>query len=192
MLKKPQWQTDTLVNPTTGEEVEVPTVAKQLVPTGSKGTQYFLNRKTMKYDAFHNPLGTALSRQFAVLTIQAMDGDLVKWTTIEANKDRKTPRPVLFVHDSIISTPGQSLIYTNTYNNVAIPGAINKIANMGNKIKEYVTSIKNEEIQKVARRGEPVGIGADGDYPAMGALFDDFHKRIETIVTGKQIGRAHV
>jgi len=179
MLKKPQWQTDTLVNPTTGEEVEVPTVAKQLVPSGSKGTQYFLNRKTMKYDAFHNPLGTAQGRQFAVLTIQAMDGDLVKWTTIEANKDRKTPRPVLFVHDSIISTPGQSLIYTNTYNNVAIPGAINKIANMGNKIKEYVTSIKNEEIQKVARRGEPVGIGADGDYPAMGALFDDFHKRIE-------------
>jgi len=178
MLKKPQWQTDTLVNPTDGKEIEVPTVARQLMPAGSKGTQYFLNRKTMKYDEFHNPLGMSLARQFAVLTIQALDGDLVKWTTIEANKGRKTPRPVLFVHDSIISTPGQSLVYTNTYNNVAIPGAVNKIAKMGKKIKDFVTQAKNTEIEKVARRGEHVGIGADGDYPALGALFDDFYQRI--------------
>lgn len=178
ILKKPSWQSDTLTDPETGNEVEIPTVARQLMPAGTKGTQYFLNRQTMKYDEFHNPLGSSLSRQFAVLTIQALDGDLVKWTTIEANKDRKTPRPVLFVHDSVISTPGQSLIYTNTYNNVAIPGALNKMADMGSKIKAFVTEAKNKEMEKVARMGEPVGIGADGDYPAMGALFDDFYKRV--------------
>jgi actin-related protein len=178
LLKKPQWQTDTVTDPETGAEIEVPTTARQLTPAGSKGTQYFLNRQTMKYDAFHNPLGTGLGRQFAVLTIQALDGDLVKWTAIEANKGRKTPRPVMFVHDSIISTPGQSLIYTNMYNNIAIPGASKKIGQMGKKIKAFVTQIKNEEIEQVARRGELVGIGSDGDYPAMGALFDDFYKKL--------------
>lgn len=178
LTKKPQWQADTLTNPETGESVEVPTVTRQLIPSGSKGTQYFLNRHTMKYDEFHNPMGMSLARQFAVLTIQALDGDLVKWTTIEANKGRKIPRPVLFVHDSVISTPGQSLVYTNTYNNVAIPGAINKIALMGKQIKEFVRKSRDEEVQKVVNRGEPVGIGSDGDYPALGALFDDFNERI--------------
>ena len=170
---------DVLTDPSTGNEVTLPDYQQQLKPSATKGTQPILNRRTMKYDEFHNPLGTKQARQLSVLPIQAIDGSLVKWTTLRANEGRSTPAPVLWVHDSLISTPGASLIYRNIYNNIAIPGAIPHIAQFGKTIKSIVENATRKEIDAVERRGVPVGIGTDGEYPAMGALFDDYQSRID-------------
>jgi hypothetical protein len=178
-LKKPSYVSDTITDPETGQSVELPSFGMQLQPAATKGTQLFLNRKTMQYDEFHNPMGMSLARQAAVLTIQSLDGDLVKWATIEANKGLKVPRPVTWVHDSIISTPGQSLVYTNMYNNVAIRNAIPEIKKLGKKIDASLKQAKKDAVERVLQRGEPVGIGSEGEFPAMGALFDQYAMQID-------------
>jgi len=191
LLKTPQYLSDTIVNPDTGEETTLPTYRVGPNPSASRGTQLFWDRKGEKYDEFGNALGSMQSRQLAVLTIQALDGDLVKFTALEANKKRllnsgekkRNPWPVLFVHDSIIGTAGSSLLYDHVYNNVAIPAAIPKIADMGKKLQNAVHLMESKEKARVERRGEPVGIGAQGDYPALGALFDEVYNN--TIEKGK-------
>lgn len=184
ILKTPKYLSDTLINPDTGEVTELPTYRVGPNPNDTRGTQYFWSRKKQQYDEFGNALGTMMSRQFAVLMIQALDGDLVKYTTLEANKDRvlgtgpkRNPWPVLFVHDSIIGTAGSSLIYDNVYNNVAIPAAIPKIAEMGKRIQNALHLMMSKEKAKVKERDEPVGIGAQGDYPSLGAVFDEIYER---------------
>lgn len=201
LLKAPSYVSDTLTNPETGEEVDLPTYRMGIQPTKSRGTQMFWDRRGKEYDEFGNALGSMQSRQLAVLLIQAMDGDLVKYTIAEANKNRllkggnekRNPFPVLFVHDSIIGTPGSSLIYDNVYNNVAIPAAIPEMAKMGKRIQNAVQRMRAKEVAKVERRGEPVGIGAIGDYPALGAVFDEIYKNTiekgapEDYAPGKQM-----
>lgn len=182
-IKLPSYVTDTLTDPKTGQQVELPSYRLQADPSASRGVQKFWNRKKQQYDEFHNPLGTMQARQFAVLMIQAMDGDLVKFTTAEANKHRlsgpgkRNPWPVLFVHDSIIGTAGSSLIYDHVYNNVALPAAIPHIQDMGRRIQKMVHLSVDQEKARVEERGERVGIGSLGDYPSLGALFDDLYDR---------------
>jgi hypothetical protein len=94
-------------------------------------------------------------------------------------KEAYAPRPVMWVHDSIISTPGSSLIYTNAYNNIAIPGMAPEMAKMGERIKASIDETLKRENEAVKRRGQPVGIGEVGEYPAMGALFDDIYDRVD-------------
>jgi len=178
-ILKVKQKTGDVLTSNVGAEMVIPDFQKQLRPEGTKGTQMILNRKTMKYDEFHNPLGTKQARQLSVLPIQAIDGSLVKWTTLKVNEGRTTPAPVLWVHDSVISTPGASLIYRNVYNNIAIPGAIPHIAQFGKNIKQVVDQAVKKEVEGVERRGNPVGIGSDGEYAAMGALFDDIQGRID-------------
>jgi len=178
-LKTPDWTSHTMVNPKTGEEAEIASQALQYLPIFSQGVKKYYNPATQKFDEFNNPMGISLSRQAVVLLIQALDGDLVKWSTIEANKGLKIPRPVMWVHDSIISTPGQSLIYTNIYNNVAIPGAVKEIAKLGGRIKEALDNTRKKTIANVLERGEPVGIGSSGEFASIGAIFDEFANKID-------------
>lgn len=182
-IKIPSYVTDTLTDPKTGQKVELPSYRLQADPNASRGVQKFWNRKKQQYDEFNNPLGTMQARQFAVLMIQAMDGDLVKFTAAEANKNRlsgpgkRNPWPVLFVHDSIIGTAGSSLLYDHVYNNVALPAAIPHIQDMGRRIQNMVHLSVDHEKARVQQRGERVGIGSLGDYPSLGALFDDLYDR---------------
>jgi len=189
LIKTPSYLSDVFIDPNTGEQTELPTHRVGTIPAASRGTQYFWNRKTQQWDEFHNALGTMQSRQFAVLMIQALDGDLVKMTTVEANKRRiggskkKNPWPVMFVHDSIIGTAGSSLLYDHVYNNVAIPAAIPAMASMGMRIQQAIHKMEHDEKSRVVNRGEPVSIGAVGEYPALGAIFDEIFERC--IVLGK-------
>jgi len=178
LRKTPSYVTDTITDPATGKSIDIPSYELQQMPSASVGTVMHLNRATMKYDPFDNPYGMSLSRQLGVLLVQSLDGDLVKWATIETNKDRKIPRPVMWVHDSIISTGGHGLIYANMYNNIAIPAMIPKLKPMAKKIRDAIRGNVEREIELVKTRGEPVGIGAEGDYPALGALFDDYVGKI--------------
>jgi len=179
LLKKQKHSADTLVNPQTGESMDVPSFAMQYTPQATPGTQRFFNRKTQQYDDFHNPIGITLSRQAVVLMIQALDGDLVKWSTIEANKGLKTPRPITWVHDSIISTPGQSLIYTNMYNNIAIPRAVPEIGKLGQRVHEALKTTRESVVKRVEEAGEPVGIGTNGEFASIGAVFDEIDRKID-------------
>jgi hypothetical protein len=178
-LKKPDYVADKVTNPATGESQDIVSTAMQFQPNFSVGKKNYWNRMTQKFDEFNNPKGMSLARQMVVLLIQALDGDLVKWSTIEANKGLSIPRPVMWVHDSIISTPGQALVYANMYNNVAIPGAVHEIAKLGPKLKEAMKAARDATIKSVLEREEPVGIGDEGEYASIGALFDEYANRID-------------
>jgi hypothetical protein len=183
--KIPNVHLHTFINPETGQETQVPSYELQFMPQHAKGQmkqgvgiQRFFNRKEQKHDDFHNPLGMSMARQAVVLTIQSLDGDLVKMTTIAANRERSLPRPVTWVHDSIVSTPGQAMVYRNLYNNVAIPAAIKEMKKMGTKIKKSMDDARNRAINTVKERGEPVGIGAEGEFPVLGAVLDEFYFKV--------------
>ncbi len=168
-------------------EVSVSTEGMAYNPSAAKPTQMFYNKTTKSWDPFHNALGTSQMRMMVVMPIQSIDGDLVKMTTLAVNKNRSTPLPVMWVHDSIISSPGSALIYRNAYNNISIPNAIPQIAKFGKKFKQVVDSAFRDETEAVLSRGVPVGIGEQGDYPAMGALFDEQWERIQDTGNYKQI-----
>ena len=185
LIKEFQFTGDTIVNPETGSEVTLPDFQMQMMPSGSKGTQTFYNYEDKKYDEYDNPIGTSLANSLGVLLIQALDGDLVKWSTIKANEGLKVPRPVTWVHDSIISTPGQGLVYNNIYNNVAIPGAIQEIKKMGKRLKNALDDARFREIKAVKEKDEPVGIGSNGEYPAIGAYFDQQFDKIDPALNDK-------
>jgi hypothetical protein len=113
------------------------------------------------------------------MPFQSIDGDLVKLTTLNVNKNRDIPMPVLWVHDSIISSPLSGLLYRNTYNNISIPAAIPQIAKFGSKLQQVVNEAEATTIDGVMARGKPVSIGSQGDYPAMGAYFDEQYDRVQ-------------
>jgi len=147
----------------------------------------FFNTRTKKYDAFNNAIGTSQARQMVVMPIQSIDGDLVKATTLFVNKDKKLPTPALWVHDSIISSAGGSLIYRNAYNNISIPQAIPQIAKFGDKFAKVIKDAEQAEFDRVMELRRPVGIGDKGDYPALGAYFDEQYDRIQDDGAYKQL-----
>ena len=164
--------------------LDVANAARQFAPSYAKPMALYLNRAKNTYDEFHNVKGSAQSRSTVVGPIQSIDGDLVKWTNIYLNRDRKVPYPALWVHDSIISTPGSGLIYRNAYNNIAIPKAIPEIAKFGKKFEKLINEAEASEIKRVKDVGLPVGIGEYGEYSALGALFDELETNIDPDNTG--------
>jgi hypothetical protein len=114
-----------------------------------------------------------------VMPIQSIDGDLVKATTLFVNKEKKMPTPALWVHDSIISSAGGSLIYRNAYNNISIPQAIPQIAKFGDKFAKVINDAEQAEFNRVMDIRRPVGIGDKGDYPALGAYLDEQYDRVQ-------------
>lgn len=155
-----------------GTVIDLPITTKDYDPNAAKPTQFFYNSRTQKYDEFNNPLGTGQMRRGLVMIVQSLDGDLVKIATLELNKDRKVPLPVMWVHDSIISTPFGSMAYRNAYNNIAIPKAVPYIKSVGKKLHAAWKEGQQKAIAK-ARSMEAVGIGEEGDFPSLGALFDE-------------------
>lgn len=168
-------------------EVAIPTYTMQSNPSAGKGMSMYYDARANKWNAFNSPMGTSQMRLFVVMPIQSMDGDLVKMTTLGVNNNKKSPVPVMWVHDSIISTPGNSIIYRNAYNNIAIPNAMPNIAKFGKKFKDAVNDAHRQAIYDTYRKGVPVGIGSKGDYPAMGAYFDEIFERIQENSSYKEV-----
>jgi hypothetical protein len=183
-MKLPNRVVDTFRTP--DGDVQIESMVDGYNPSASKGSQMHLRRRTQTYDKFNNALGTSQSRMMAVMPIQSLDGDLLKWTTLFVNRGLKTPVPALWVHDSIISTPFGSLVYRNAYNNVAIKNAIPYIADFGKMFEGLVTGAEQQAVQRakesVTQFGtpKPVGIGEQGDFPALGAFFDEMHEKVNS------------
>jgi hypothetical protein len=155
-----------------GEDISIPVMTRKQDPNFAKPTKKYFNKRTNTFDSFDNYTGSALSRHMVVMPIQAADGGLVKLTTLAVNKGRAMPIPAAFVHDAIVSTGSGALYHRNAYNNIAIPQAIEEIAKYG----ERLTKAISEAEQRTFKRIEDIpyiGIGEDGDYPSMGALFDE-------------------
>jgi len=178
LIKKKEREADVFSGPD-GEEIEVESFGTNFNPSATKGTQFFYDQRTKSYSIFNNAIGTRQSRNFVVMPFQSIDGDLVKLTTLNVNKNREIPLPVLWVHDSIISSPLSGLLYRNTYNNISIPAAIPQIAKFGSKLQQIVNEAELSTIEGVMARGKPVSIGSQGDYPALGAYFDEQYDRIQ-------------
>jgi hypothetical protein len=192
MVKYKAYESDTFIN-SAGEEIVVESSAMGYNPNAAKGLQPIYNQRTKKYDMFNNPIGTSQSRQMVVMPIQSLDGDLVKSTSLFVNKDKTTPVPVMWVHDSSISTPGGSLLYRNAYNNVSIPRAIPQIAKFGDKFAQVIKDAEEKEFNRVMDIRRPVGIGDKGDYPALGAYLDEQYERVQENGSYKELflKRAH-
>jgi len=186
MVKYKAYESDTFIN-SEGQEVTVESSAMGYSPAASKGAQLIYNQRTKKYDVFNNAIGTSQSRQMVVMPIQSIDGDLVKSTTLSVNKNRSTPVPILWVHDSAISTPGGSLLYRNAYNNISIPKAIPQIAKFGNQFAAVIKDSEEAVFNKVMERGRPVSIGDQGDFPALGSYLDEQFERVQDDGAYKQI-----
>lgn len=175
-IKTPNYVTRTFQSD--GEDMNIMEMNRGLSPTASKERQYFFNRSKQAYDIFDNALGTSQQRYMVVMPIQSLDGDLVKMTTLNVNKGRtnKAPVPVLWVHDSIISSAGGSLIYRNAYNNISIPSSIDYISKFPKLLDEYLDKSYKKVMEKVSKQ-DYVGIGEMGEYPALGAYFDELYDR---------------
>jgi hypothetical protein len=178
MVKYKSYETDTFIN-SAGQSVEIESTQMGASPAATKGVQLFFDTRTKKYDAFNNAIGTSQARQMVVMPIQSIDGDLVKATTLFVNKEKKMPTPALWVHDSIISSAGGSLIYRNAYNNISIPQAIPQIAKFGDKFAKVINDAEQAEFNRVMDIRRPVGIGDKGDYPALGAYLDEQYDRVQ-------------
>jgi len=186
LVKKKERESDTFSGPE-GEEINVESFGTDFNPSATKGTQFFYDQRTKTYNIFNNAIGTRQSRNFVVMPFQSIDGDLVKLTTLNVNKNRDIPLPALWVHDSIISSPLSGLIYRNTYNNISIPAAIPQIAKFGSKLTAIINEAEASAIDSVMAKGKPVSIGSQGDYPALGAFFDEQYDRIQDNGTYKDI-----
>jgi len=159
--------------------VEAPEARRRLNPSATKGTQLFYNKRTNQFDSFENPLGSALARLLGVMPIQSTDGDLLKLMLLDVNADKKIPLPVATVHDSLITTMDTMHIYRNSYNNVAIPQAVAEVKKFASKLATAYNEAKHELFTRID--GEKyIGIGANGDFPSMGALFDELSNKINS------------
>ena len=178
LVKKKERESDVFSGPN-DEEIEVESFSTNFNATAAKPTQFFYDQRTKTYSIYNNAIGTRQARNMVVMPFQSIDGDLVKLTTLNVNKNRDIPLPVLWVHDSIISSPLSGLIYRNTYNNISIPAAIPQIAKFGSKLQALIKEAEVSEIDGVMAKGKPVSIGSQGDYPALGAYFDEQYERIQ-------------
>jgi len=156
--------------------VEVQAARRMYNASAAKPNQSFWNKAKNKFDLFENALGSALSRLLGVMPIQSTDADLLKLMMLDLNADRKIPLPVATVHDSLITTMDTMHLYRNTYNNVAIPQAIPEIKKFAKQLENAYIKAKDEVFRRTAGASD-VGIGTKGDFPALGAFFDDLNKK---------------
>jgi len=170
-----------MVDAKTGDPIEVARHELQMNPS-AKRVKTFLSRVTGLIEPVEDPYGYGLRRQLPVLLVQALDGDLVKWTTLKVNEDTGAmgPRPVMWVHDSGISTPDAGLIYNHTYNNVAIPALMENLQTLLPRLWRHKKAVQQTLIQRIRDRGEDVGIGPAGEFPALGAVFKDLYDKINS------------
>jgi hypothetical protein len=157
--------------------VESPEAKRRLNASAAKPTQYFFNKRTGEFDTFENPLGSALSRLLGVMPIQSTDGDLLKLMMLAVNSGRSIPLPVATVHDSLITSMDSMHLYRNAYNNIAIPQAVPEIKKFANRLQDAYKQARSDMLAKT-KLDNYIGIGAEGDFPSLGALFDELQKKI--------------
>jgi len=93
------------------------------------------------------------------------------------NGNREIPHYVGTVHDSLITSMDTVHLYRNAYNNIAIPMAIPEIKKFAQRLWDNYQESKSDLMNKI--QGEKyIGIGARGDYPAMGATFDSLYNNL--------------
>jgi len=175
ITKKRGFQSNTYTTP--DGVVESTTAVRQFNPNATKGLQKFFNKSKDSYDSFENPLGSALSRLLGVMPIQSTDGDLLKLMLIAVNSDQRIPLPVATVHDSLITTMDTMHLYRNAYNNIAIPQAVPEIKKFASRLKDAYDKARSDLFAQVSEN-KYIGIGANGDYPSLGALFDELNNKI--------------
>jgi len=166
---------------TSGNDVDLPIGTTKADPTKKKPDQEFYDRRTQKWVKFRNYHGGALARYFVVMPIQAIDGSVLGLTVLAANKGRMNkgaPVPASFVHDGINSSGSGSIIYRNAYNNIAIPQAIPEIAKFGEHLDTAIKKAKRDALNKASQLSM-IGIGADGHFPALSAVFDEIFDKIQ-------------
>jgi len=169
--------TQNIYNTLDDKQIEIDQSMRAYDPNATKGLQRYWNKRTQQWDFFDNPIGSAQGRLLNVMPIQSADGDLVKLTTMFVNSNRNDlPKPVSWVHDSIISTASGALIYRNAYNNYAIPAAIPAIAKFANNIDSAWKTAEDSTFKQAEKAGI-VGIGDNGEYPSLGAFFDELHNK---------------
>jgi hypothetical protein len=168
-----------MVDAETGAQEDVIRHEMQSTPS-AKRKKTFLSRVTGLTRTDEDPFGYGLRRQLPVLLVQALDGDLVKWVTLKVNEQvgGMGPHPVMWVHDSAISTADAGLLYNHTYNNVAIPELMTTVQSMLPRLWRHKKAVKKMLVEKVMSRGEDVGIGLAGEHPALGAVFEELYRKL--------------
>jgi hypothetical protein len=177
-IRAPNYETESISSG--DQDFNLVQTQRGLKPTATKGQQVFFDRYKQKYDYFDNAIGTAQQRFMVVMPVQSLDGDLVKMTTLFVNKGRekKAPYPAAWVHDSIISNAGSSLIYRNAYNNIAIPSSVDYISKFPKMLDDYLKRAEDAVMRK-ASMNDYVGIGEMGEFPALGAYFDEIFDKLK-------------
>jgi len=183
-VKVPNLKTDTLYTPE-GEAAEYPVQERQYQPAARRVKSYY-NKATREIMRVVEPYGYALRRMAPVLLIQALDGDAMAMMTNWVNSAKNRvgglpPRPTITVYDSTISSPGSALIYENAYNNVVIPHMMDHIKGMGKALKKNADDAQKavqEYLKAQKDTGTLIGIGADGEYPALGGILDEYHDKV--------------
>ena len=164
----------------------IPRKMMGLLPGHAKPVQYYWDNQAKVYRPYKSFAGSSLSREAAVMPTQAIDAAWITLTMLEVNKGRSKPRPVSWVHDSIISTGGQGLIYRNAYNNITIPRSIKTVAKTNGDIYNAYKEAKAQELRLIKIKGV-VGIGSDGQYESMGGFFDSMFYQFEPMSEYKAI-----
>lgn len=160
----------------------------QLTPTAGKGIMQYYDKRSNIWQTFQNPLGSKLRRLMAVMPVQSTDADLLKIMLAMVNEGQKIPLPVATVHDSLITPMDTMHIYRNAYNNIAIPMAIPEIKQFAKRLEKAYKNAKEDLLEKI--KGETyIGIGAEGDYPAMGSFLDNIKDSIESTTFEEMIKR---
>jgi len=177
-----------------GGTIDIPHGISQRDPAARKAAKTYYSSVTKEHQVYQGPLGSGLQRQTAVLPIQMTDADLLKLMIIRVNKDLDIPLPLATVHDAIITPMDTMHIYRNAYNNIAIPMAIPGIKlfaqrmlnsygaqrEMALKRAEELSSYATTDYQTGEKIPGVIGIGANGDFPVMGAVFDDLNEKISS------------
>ena len=175
-IKRPAYDTIDVTSGNGQLEQSYNRLERKIIPHAAKANAMYWSEINNKWSSFTNYLGTQLSRQMAVMPVQAIDGAWVKMTTIAVNKDQKIPVPMYWIHDSVVSSGGGALVYRNAYNNITVPRSFGKISKFGKDITRAYNQLKQRAFSKIDQM-DYVSIGSQGDFPAVGAFFDEIYDR---------------
>lgn len=167
--------------------IDIPHGVSQRDPSARKPARTFWSESKQEHSVYVEPLGSGLRRQTSVLPVQMTDADLLKLMIIKVNDGLELPMPLATVHDAVITPVGSMHVYRNAYNNVAIPMAIPGIQAFAQRMLDSYGDAREKALKKAKlleqsygvqyqgtdKADGAIGIGAKGDFPVIGAVFDD-------------------
>lgn len=148
-------------------------------PASGKGKKSYFKIREGTFEIFDNPAGSDLKRLMAVMPVQHTDADLLKIMLSFVNRGEVIPKYVATVHDSLITTMDTMHMYRNAYNNIAIPRAVPEIKKFATRLMDSLRKAE-EDALNITQGEKYVGIGINGDYPAMSVFFDSLWKGLES------------